>query len=130
MNISTGKAQNTGKKESIAIFPENEAELYGEIAEFFKTQGYQVKGEKEISNEDIKKHSILMMSGKNKIYRRLFADRPIPEGGFVVKVNKNPMNSDMVVVIFQARNTKELRGAFRKISRYGNYSLLVFDLLL
>jgi len=107
--------------------PEDEEEVYKDAAAFFKAQGYAVKGEKEVTDKEIEENSILIMSVKNRIYRRLFADRPLPEGGFVVKVYKNPLNSERVAVVFNAKDREEVNSAFRKIFRYGNYSLLVFE---
>ncbi|HEC97449.1 MAG TPA: PDZ domain-containing protein [Nitrospirae bacterium] len=117
----------TGRKGSVVIVPEDEKEVYKDAAAFFKAQGYTVKGEKEVTDKEIEENSILIMSVGNRIYRRLFADRPLPEGGFVVKVYKNPLNSGRVAVVFNAKDREEVKTAFRKIFRYGNYSLLVFD---
>ncbi|VAX28064.1 hypothetical protein MNBD_NITROSPIRAE02-1087 [hydrothermal vent metagenome] len=117
----------TGRKGSVVIVPEDGREVYKEAATFFKEQGYTVKGEKEVTDKEIEENSILIMSDRNRIYRRLFADRPLPEGGFVVKVYKNPLNPGRVAVVFNAKDRQEAGTAFRKIFRYGNYSLLVFE---
>jgi len=117
----------TGNKGGIVIVPEGEDDIYRDAAAFFKQQGYTVKGEREVTDKDIGENSILIMSVRNRIYRRLFADRPLPEGGFVVKVYRNPFNAGRVAVVFNAENRKEADSAFRKVFRYGNYSLLVFE---
>ncbi|MEC4686260.1 MAG: ChaN family lipoprotein [Nitrospirota bacterium] len=117
----------TGRKGSVVIVPEDEKDVYRDAAAFFKEQGYTVRGEKEVRDKEIEENSILIMSVKNRIYRRLFADRPLTEGGFVVKVYKNPLNSERVAVVFNAKDRQEADRAFGKIFRYGNYSLLVFE---
>ncbi|VAX34133.1 hypothetical protein MNBD_NITROSPIRAE03-866 [hydrothermal vent metagenome] len=117
----------TGRKGSVVIVPEDEKGFYKDAAAFFKEQGYTVKNEKEVTDKEIEENSILIMSVKNRIYRRLFADKPLPEGGFVVKVYKNPLNPGRVAVVFNAKDRQEVNTAFRKIFRYGNYSLLVFE---
>lgn len=115
----------TGNKESLVIVPEDET--YKAAAEFFKNAGYQVRGENDIGDEDIKKNTVLILSVDNKIYRRLFAGKPLPEGGLVVRAERNPMNAQKAAIIAQAKNNEELKAALRKIFRYGNYSLLVFE---
>ncbi|NOZ26320.1 MAG: PDZ domain-containing protein [Nitrospirae bacterium] len=117
----------TGRKDGVVIVPGDGEEIYGDAAEFFGRQGYTVKGEHEVTDEDIAGNSILIMSVGNRIYRRLFADRPLPGGGFVVKVYRHPADTGKVAVVFNARDRQELDKAFRKVFRYGNYSLLVFE---
>jgi uncharacterized iron-regulated protein len=117
----------TGNKENVVILPGEEEALYKEAADFFAGEGYSVKDDKEATNEDIKNKSILIMSSNNRIYRRLFADRPLPEGGLVIKAEKNPLNTKKSAIIMQAGGSEELNSSFRKLFHYGNYSLLIFD---
>ncbi|MEE9524231.1 MAG: ChaN family lipoprotein [Thermodesulfovibrionales bacterium] len=117
----------TGNKENVVILPGEEEAIFKEVSDFFAGEGYSVKNDREATNEDIKNNSILIMSSNNRIYRRLFADRPLPGGGLVIKAEKNPLNTKKSAIIMQAKNREELNSAFRKIFRYGNYSLLIFD---
>ncbi len=116
----------TGNKKSVAIVPEGESDLYGDISELLKEQGFMVKNENEIKNKDIVHNSVLIMSGNNRIYRRLFAGRQLHAGGLVIQVEHNPLNPSRAAVVVSAQNKEELK-AFRKMFRYGNYSLLVFE---
>ncbi len=117
----------TGRKDSVVVVPEKEEEVYREAAAFFKERGYTVRGEKEVGNKELREKSLLVMSTENGLYRRLFAGRPLPAGDLVVKAYRNPLNPEGVVVVMQAGSREELNRACRKIFRYGNYSLLVFD---
>jgi uncharacterized iron-regulated protein len=116
-----------GNRESIVITPLQDEKIYRETARFFKAQGYTVKSEKETSFTDIEKTSILFLSDTGSFYRKLFADRTLPAGGCVLKVSKNPLNSKKVAAVYKARSAEEADAAYRKIFRYGNYSLLVFE---
>ncbi|HDL21390.1 MAG TPA: M1 family peptidase, partial [Nitrospirae bacterium] len=117
----------TGDKGNIVILPEKHREIYRDAAVFFKKQGFTIKGEKEITNKDIRNHSILIMSTGNRIYKRLFAGKPLDDAGFVLRVEENPLNSGKTAVIINSKNAEETRRACRKIFRYGNYSHLVFE---
>jgi uncharacterized iron-regulated protein len=116
-----------GNRESIVITPAQDERMYQETAGFLKAQGYTVKSEKETTFADIEKNSVLFLSDSGSFYRKLFADRALPAGGCVVKVSKNPLNSKQVVMVFKARNASEAQAVYRKMFRYGNYSLLVFE---
>jgi aminopeptidase N len=117
----------TGNKENIVILPADENGLYKEAADFFGGQGYTVKDDAEVTNDDIKKHSVLILSSNNRIYRRLFADKSLPGGGLVIKAEHNPLNAKRSVITMQADSSDELSGTLRKLFRYGNYSLLIFE---
>jgi len=117
----------TGSKKNIVILPEEGKGLYQEAADFFSSQGYAVKEAKDVTNDDLKKASVLMLSAQNRIYRRLFADRPLPEAGVVVQVAKNPLNPSGVAIVLDGRDRDEIKTACRKLFRYGNYSFLAFD---
>ena len=116
-----------GNRESIVITPDQDERMYRETAGFLKAQGYAVKREKETSFTDIEKTSVLFLSDSSTLYRQLFADAALPAGGCVVKVSGNPLNSKQVVMVFKARNASEAQAVYRKMFRYGNYSLLVFE---
>ncbi len=116
-----------GNRESIIITPLQDEKIYRETARFFKAQGYTVKSEKETSFTDIEKTSVLFLSDSGTFYRQLFADGDLPSGGSIVKVFNNPLNSKKVAAVFKARSAGEADAAYRKIFRYGNYSLLVFE---
>jgi uncharacterized iron-regulated protein len=106
---------------------ENEKETYEDAADFFKALGYPIKSENEVTNNDIQDNSILVLSARNRIYRRLFADKPLLKAGFVIKVSRNPLNPAKVAVLLHARNRNQLESVFNRIFRYGNYSLLLFE---
>ena len=117
----------SGDRDSIVVIPGRYRELFGDAVGFLEKKGYKVKDEKEVGMDDIRENSLLLFSTDNVIYRRLFAGTPLPGGGLVLKVNRNPLNSDKVVVVVDAKDRGEVSQAFGKLFRYGNYSLLVFD---
>ncbi len=116
----------TGDKKSIVIVPDNK-EKYEYAEKYFKRSGYRIKSESSAGNNDLKSNSVVILSLKNRIYRRLFADHDLPRAGLLIKVDKNPINPDKTVMLIDAKNEKELKRALRKLVRYGNYSYLLFD---
>ncbi|UCG78231.1 MAG: ChaN family lipoprotein [Nitrospirota bacterium] len=116
----------TGNKENVVIFPEGD-DTYSEAVSYLKNEGFIIKSDIEAGNTDIKGRSVLLLSGSNRIYKRLFAGDPLPDGGLVVKALKNPLSPEHAALVVTASSAEEIRLAFHKISRYGNYSFLVFE---
>jgi uncharacterized iron-regulated protein len=116
-----------GDKQALVVVPAEDEKRYLDAAQYFKAQGYRVKKEKEVSFEEIKACSVLILSDQNSIYRKLFAGESLPDGGCVVKANKNPLNSKRVILLMNGKNANEINPVYRKLSRYGNYSLLIFN---
>jgi hypothetical protein len=120
----------TGNKDNLVIIPESEGERLRDVAVFFRGQGFRVPGIKEVSADMLNRSSYLVMSSdRNSLsdFLGFDVDPVIPRGGFVVKVMKNPKNPGKVIVLCYYDDAKQLELAYRKIFRYGNYSLLVFE---
>ncbi len=116
-----------GDKQAMVIVPENDEKRYRDAVNYFKAQGYRVKKESEVSFEEIKTCSVLILSNQNSLYRQLFAGESLPDGGCVVKAYKSPLNSRRVVLVLTGKDADEINSVYRKLVRYGNYSLLIFD---
>jgi hypothetical protein len=120
----------TGNKDNVVIVPEAKREGLSEVAQFFKNQGYRVVGEKHITEEILARSSFLLISSDIRTLPGLpgfFNDIEFPRGGFAVKVLRNPLNREKVAVLFDYDDPGQLKRAYRKIFRYGNYSLIVFE---
>jgi hypothetical protein len=120
----------TGNKDNLVIIPESEGERLRDVAAFFRRQGFRVAGIKEVSAYLLNRSSYLVMSSDRSSLSDFLGfdvDRVIPRGGFVVKVINNPKSPGKVIVIFKYEDARQLESAYRKVFRYGNYSLLVFE---
>ena len=115
-----------GNEDNVVIVPETEEKKYKKIGDFFEQEGYLVIKEGDVITDEIKSHSLLIISGKNSIFKRLFAKAPAVESGVLVKVYRNPLNRDQVVVLIEGTNSQEMLQVCKKLKRYGNYSLLEF----
>jgi uncharacterized iron-regulated protein len=116
-----------GDKQSMVIVPEKDEKRYRDAVRYFKAQSYRVKKESEVSFEEIKACSVLILSDQNSLYRQLFAGESLPDGGCVVKAYKSPLNSRRVVLVLTGKDADEINPVYPKLFRYGNYSLLIFD---
>ena len=116
-----------GDKQAMVIVPERDEKRYRDAARYFKAQGFRVKKESEVTFEEIKTRSVLIFSDQNSFYRKLFAGESLPDGGCVVKAYENPLNNGGVVLVLTGKDAEEVNPVYRKLVRYGNYSLLIFD---
>ena len=78
------------------------------------------------TTENLKNHSVLILSVKNRIFKRLFAGETFSDNGFTAKALTSPLNPKKVIIVFHALQLEELMAAYRKIFHYGNYSYLYF----
>lgn len=119
----------TGDKASMVVIPESEHSALAEAGRFFGAQGYRVIQESSADEETLKGGSFLIMYQEDHVPRavmKMIPDYSLPDGGFVVKVMKNPLDPEKVALLFVYREVDELYRSYKKIFRYGNYSLLVF----
>jgi aminopeptidase N len=118
-----------GNSKMLLVAPgqKDERKKYNYAIEFFKSQGINSLSERETRNSHLKEHSVIILSAKNSIYRRLFADKKLPGAGLVVRVEKNPLNEEKSVMLIHAKSESELVMALRKLRFYGGYSFLLFN---
>lgn len=96
------------------------------MIELFKKEGFGVKEEKEVKDDDIKMSSLLILSSKSSILRRIFGKIEQPSSGFAFMVRKNPLNPSKVIALAHGNSEKEINAAAKKIFHYGRYSMVTF----
>ncbi|MBI5409962.1 MAG: ChaN family lipoprotein [Nitrospirae bacterium] len=120
-----------GEEKLILALPEKNKKDYQLIIDGFKKQGGLEKSAKDIKEADLTASSIVILGLDNPLNRRLFGKLmgklPFEEAGFSVIVKENPWNLRKVVGIFNGKSKKEVDAAFRKISHYGKYGMLMFE---
>ncbi len=116
-----------GRKLLVIPDDENERKKYDYAVEFFRSRGFRYLNEGKVTDSDLKRYSLVFLSAKNRIYRRLFADRKLPDAGLVIRVDKNPYDTDRSVMLVHAKNESELVMGLRKAGHYGGFSLLLFN---
>jgi hypothetical protein len=116
----------TGRKDSFIVVPDKYSDLIEEIKKVFPERGDKISTESDFSFNNIKDHSILIISKDLSIFKRIFADTPVYEGDALVKVYTNPLNSNFVIVLIDSSDTEQILNVLKKLKHYGNYSRLVF----
>ncbi len=116
----------TGRPDSLVILPDQDSEAYKEGAALFQQRGFKVMQAKDVTDEALRRHSILIFSRQNRVYQRLFADTPLPKGGLVVQVRANPLNREFAAVLVGGEQPGPNLHALRKVFHYGNDSELIF----
>lgn len=119
----------TGDKASTVIIPESEQGALEEAGRFFEAQGYRVIREGSAEEETLRGGSFLVMYRRDHapgVVQKVLPHISLPDGGFVVKAVKSPVNPGKVALLLVYHEVDELYRSYKKIFRYGNYSLLVF----
>lgn len=120
-------ARLAGGEKKIIIYNEKEEEMYSPLIKVFKKKGFEVKEEKELKDEDIKKSSLLVLGFESPVLKRLFGKIDKPESGFVLTVRNNPLNTSKVVAYAHGDSREEVNLAAGKLRHYGKYSIVRFE---
>ncbi len=108
------------------IYPAEEKSLYKEIIQYYKNKGLMVISDKEFKFKQLKDHSFIILSAKNRVFRMAFDSDVNEKGDFYLKVFSNPLNPDRYIMLIDASDTEAISKAFHRIEHYGNYSELAF----
>ncbi|MBI5188328.1 MAG: ChaN family lipoprotein [Nitrospirae bacterium] len=119
-------ARLLGDEKRIIVLPQKDREMYADMIELFKKEGFGVKEETEVKDEDIKMSSLLILGSKSPVLRRTFGKMEQPSSGFIFMVRKNPLNPSKVIALAHGDSEKEINAAAKKIFHYGKYSLVAF----
>jgi uncharacterized iron-regulated protein len=118
-----------GEEKGILVLPpEEQTSVYAGLIALFEGKGYTKKKPAEVTAADLRDTTLVIVDAGNPLVKRLFARTELPARGFSVTVRKNPFNSDKVVAIANALSREETEAALGKISHYGKYSMVSFDL--
>jgi len=120
-------ARLVGDEKRIIVYREKDKDKYSTLIETLKEQGFSVKEEKELKDEDIKKSSLLVLGFDSPVLRRLFGKIDKPESGFVLIVKNNPLNTSKVVAYASGDSKEEVVPVVNKILHYGKYSFIRFE---
>lgn len=119
-------ARLLGDEECIVVLPPSQTDVYKAIEDSFKGGGERLMRPDQVTNQDIRDHSLVILGAGNPLVGRLYGEVK-GEGGFSLVVKRNPWNPMKVAAVFEASSAKEVEEAFPKVSHYGKYSSLSFD---
>ncbi len=116
-----------GDNKRLIVISEEKKDAYASFIDVFKGEGFAVKDESDITDEDIKSSSLLVLGPDSPVLKRLFGMSGKPGQGFSLEVRKNPLNISRVIAIADAASKDEADAVGRKIFHYGKYSSLRFE---
>lgn len=116
----------TGKKDSFIVVPDKYSDIIEEITKTFPERKDNINRESDFRFSNVKDHSVLIVSKASSIFQRMFADTPVYDGDVLVKVYRNPLNSNFVIVLVDGSDKEQILTILKKLKHYGNYSRLVF----
>jgi aminopeptidase N len=116
-----------GDEKRIVIIPEKEKGKYDGLINVFKEEGFAIKDEKEIKDEDIVTSSMLVLGSDSPILKRLFGSVKRPGSGFSLLIKENPLNTSKVIAIADGDSKEEVDLVSKKIVHYGKYSYIRFE---
>ncbi|HMK50023.1 MAG TPA: ChaN family lipoprotein, partial [Thermodesulfovibrionales bacterium] len=116
-----------GDDKRMIVIPDERKEPYGNLIGLFKAEGFSVKDEVDITDEDIRGSSLVILGFDSAVLKRIFGRIEDPGPGFSINVRRNPLNSSKVVAVAYASSREEIDTVGRKIFHYGKYSSLKFE---
>jgi len=121
-------ARFLGARNKILLLPDDteEAAKYSHLVDTLRATGAQILHAHEFNASKLGQSSILF-AGPSGFRQSLFAQYSPPRQGFILKMKKNPLNRQETMVLVDASTADEVRLAARKLSHYGQYSVLLFQ---
>jgi uncharacterized iron-regulated protein len=115
-----------GDEKRLIVVPEQEREKYDSLIALFQREGFTLKEEKDLKDEDIMSSSLLILGFDGPVVKRLFGSLQTPQPGFTLIVKENPLNTRKVVAMTHSDTKEEVDLVSSKIYHYGKYSFLRF----
>jgi len=116
-----------GDEKRLIVVPEKDRERYDSLIAVFQREGFRLKEERELKDEDITSSSLLILGFDGPVVKRLFGSLQRPQKGFTLMVRENPLNSHKVVALVYGDSRQEVDPVSGKIHHYGKYSFLRFS---
>ncbi len=120
-------ARLLGDEKKLVVYPEKEQEKYAGLIAIFKEEGFAVKEQLKVNDEDIQSSSLLILGSESPVLKRLFGAAGEKKPGFLLILRNNPLNTSKVVAYAHGDSKEEVDLAVRKIFHYGKYSVLRFE---
>ena len=117
----------SGAEQKLLILGEdNSTDTLAPFIQWAEKQGWTVLNDEEVTNKQLSEHSILFLGSDSDSYRSLFGKSVLPQEGFSMVVQNNPLNTKEVSVLLTSESSQETASARYKLKHYGKYSSLAF----
>ncbi len=116
-----------GDPKPLVVLPVSNQDSYAPVIADLKEQGAEVKEPAGLKDAVIKSSTVVILGEDNPVIGRLFGKVESMKAGFSAMIKKNPWNTGKVIVLINARSSREAEAAFPKISHYGRFSSVAFN---
>jgi aminopeptidase N len=116
-----------GSEKRIFIMSRDERQRSGKTADALAKDGFVIKEDQDIKDEDIRTSSLLVLGHDSPVLRRLFGGVQKPKSGSSLSVQKNPLNPDKVIAVASGGPGDDSLRFIQDMSRYGEYSVVHFE---
>jgi len=118
-----------GARERLAIIPETEdRQIYAPFIELLTSMDCPVKTASEATDKDLAGKSVIFLGTDSRLARSLFAPSTQSASGFSLEARENPLTPGQVAVLIASASAAETAAAAPKLTHYGKYSALHFNL--
>jgi uncharacterized iron-regulated protein len=117
-----------GTRDRLAIVSEEDRQIYAPLIELLAAMGCPVKTASEATDKDLAGKGVLFLGTDSRLARSIFAGQPQPAKGFSLEARENPLAPGQVAVLIASASAAETAAAAPKLSHYGKYSALSFNL--
>ncbi len=115
-----------GDPKKTFVIPSGKEGDYAGVSAFLSREGYAEKKENDITFDDMREASLIMVEG-TALQQRFFAKAGPSKGDFSISIKENPFGGRDVVALISIRSPEELSAHLQRIAHYGKYSVLLFE---
>ncbi|TAN41314.1 MAG: PDZ domain-containing protein [Nitrospirae bacterium] len=115
-----------GDAKRLVVLPETETGPVTATSGFFNEMGFSAKKSSEVSYDDIRSSSLLILGSDNALSQRLFARLRQRDADLQLITRENPFNKNGVAAVLDWDLSADISRYLPKISHYGTYSILAF----
>lgn len=115
-----------GDPKKIFVLPADKETEYASLSSFLKELGFSEKKEAEVTFDDIRSTSFVMINTGSALTGRLFGSIEKQKDDFSVSVRENPYNNNAVIAVVDGSSPPEITKLARKITHYGKYGFISF----
>jgi uncharacterized iron-regulated protein len=113
-------------KQRIAVIPEGWGKDFPGVVDVLKKEGFVIRYESEITYDDMKQASLLIIGSDNPLALRMYGKLKKTEGDLSVVVRENPYSAAGVIALLDSGTPADIGRYFPRITHYGKYTTLAF----
>ncbi|MBI5641436.1 MAG: ChaN family lipoprotein [Nitrospirae bacterium] len=115
-----------GDNRKILVSPKTKETEYAPVKDYLKKEGFEEKKEEEVTYDDIKTSSLVILGADTDLAKRLYGKTEKQENDFYFLLKENPYGGQGVIAIVEGTERADMSRYIQKVPHYGRYSNLSF----